>query len=80
MQANQTIQANIVLDTRKAMNRELGDQLSAVIGAVRGVTRARVSRTSSRMVLVDYDPSETDSLHVLGAALAQGYDARLIGM
>jgi hypothetical protein len=77
MQANQV---NVVVDIRKTISRELGQQLSSALGAMPGVSRAWVSPRTSRMVLEDYDPDLIDSRQVLGTVARHGFDARLVGM
>ena len=76
----QTNQANVVVDLKQVLSRKHGDELENEIGGIHGVSRARVSARTRRLMLVDYDPQTVDSQNILSAVVRRGYDARLIGM
>lgn len=75
-----TSQVNVVVDLKQELLQEYRDQLIGDLGGVRGVSRAWVSPRTSRMVLVDYDPTLTDAQTILGTVTRHGVDARLVGM
>lgn len=72
--------SNIVVDVRKALSPEYGVKLVSELIGLNGVSRAWVSPRTSRILLVDYDPSVTDTRRILGAIVRHGFDARLVGM
>jgi len=76
----QTNKANVVVDLKRTPNRDRIVELESELDGINGVSRARVSSRSGRLVLVDYDPELTDSQKILGVVVRRGYDARLIGM
>jgi hypothetical protein len=71
---------NIVMDVHQALNRQSGDELVRKLGCTRGASRAWVSPCAPRLVLVDYDPQQTDTQKILGTIVRQGFNARLVGM
>jgi hypothetical protein len=77
MQANST---NIMVDVKKALSPEYGVELVSELVGLRGVSRAWVSPRTSRILMVDYDPTITDSRRILGTIVRHGFDARLVGM
>ena len=77
MQASPT---NIMVDGRNTLSREFGIELVGELAGLKGVSRAWVSPRTSRIVLVDYDPTVTDSQRILGTVVRCGFDARLVGM
>ena len=77
MQASST---NIMVDVRQALSPEYGVELVGELVGLKGVSRAWVSPRASRLVLVDYDPTVTDSRRILGTIARHGFDARLVGM
>jgi len=76
----QTNQANVVVDVKQVLSRKRGDELERELNGIDGVTHARMSTRSSRLVFVDYDAKIVNSQKILGAVVRRGYDARLIGM
>lgn len=72
--------SNIVMDVHQALSRQSGDELVRKLGGIRGVTHAWVSPRVSRLLLVDYDPQQTDTQKILGAVVRRGFNARLVGM
>lgn len=74
------IQVNILVDVKQALSRQSGDALVNELGGLRGVTRAQVSTWAPRLVLVNFDPAQTDTQHILGTVVRRGFDARLVGM
>jgi hypothetical protein len=72
--------ANIVVDLKQIPSRKHVGELERELGMLSGVSRARASARARRLVLVDYDPTVTDSQQILGAVGRRGWDARLIGM
>jgi hypothetical protein len=74
----QTKKANVVVDLKRTPSPDRIDELQCELDGINGVSRAQTS--SSRLVLVDYDPEIIDSQKLLGAVVRGGYDARLIGM
>jgi len=76
----QAPRVNIVVDVRQVLNRQSGDALVSVLGAMQGVSGASVSRRVPRLVLVDFDPKRTDARTVLDTVVRRGFDARLVGM
>lgn len=73
-------QANIVVDLKQTLSPQSGaDLVNELIGEL-GVSRAWVSPRTSRLVLVDFDPMQTDTQHILHTVVARGFDARLVGM
>ena len=76
----QTNQANVVVDLRRAPSGKRIGELESELGGMKGVTRAQVSASARRLVLVDYDPQTTNSQKILGAVVRHGFDARLIGI
>lgn len=76
----QTSDVCIVVDVKQVLGRESGDELISVLGQVRGVSGAWLSPATRRLVLVDYDPKQTDAQRILGTVVHRGFDARLIGM
>lgn len=76
----QAIQANVMVDVKQVPSPENADALVSELGGMRGVSGARVSLRTRRLVLVDYDPKVTDSQRILSTALRRGFDARLVGM
>ena len=76
----QATRVNIVVDVRQVLNRQSGDALVSVLGAMQGVSGASVSRRVPRLVLVDFDPKRTDTRTVLDTVVGRGFDARLVGM
>jgi hypothetical protein len=73
-------QVDIMVDVKQALDRQRGDVLVTALGGLRGVSHARVSAWTPRMVLVDYDPTLTDTQRILGTVSRCGFDARLVGM
>ena len=76
----QTNKANVVVDLKRAPNRDRLGELESELDGINGVSRAQASSRSGRLVLVDYDPEVIDSQKILGVVVRRGYDARLIGM
>ena len=76
----QAIQANIVVDVKRALSRRSSTALVNELGGMHGVSRAWLSPRARRLMLVDYDPKVTDSQRILGTVVRRGFDARLIGM
>lgn len=74
------MQANIMVDVRQSLDEENGDALVSDLGRMPGVSAARMSYRTRRLVLVDYDPRLISSQQILGTALGRGFDARLVGM
>jgi hypothetical protein len=72
--------ANILVDVKQLLSREHGDALVSELAAIRGVSAARVSPRTGRLLIVDYDPKLTGSKNILGTVVRHGFDARLIGM
>ena len=75
-----TPQVNIVVDVRRALSPQSGDELVSALGGLHGVSRAWVSPRSSRLLLVDFDAHQTDTQHILHTVTHRGFDARLVGM
>jgi len=75
-----TANVNVVVDVKQALNREQGGALTSALGDMPGVHRAQVSAHAPRLVLVDYDPIQISTQHILGSVVRRGFDARLIGM
>jgi hypothetical protein len=73
-------QANIVVDVQQKLSRQSSDELVSDLGGLQGVSRARVSTRVPRLVLVDYDPNQTNTQCILGTVVRRGFDARLVGM
>lgn len=73
-------QVNIMVDVKQALNGESGEALVEELGGLRGVSQARVSAWTPRLVLVDFDPMLTDTQRILGTVVRRGFDARLVGM
>lgn len=73
-------QSNIVVDVRQALSPRSGNVLVEALGNVRGVSRASISTSAPRLVLVDYDPAQIDTQRILGVVMRRGFDARLVGM
>jgi predicted O-methyltransferase YrrM len=73
-------QVNIVVDVKQKLSRQSGDELVSELGGLQGVSRAWVSPRAPRLVLVDYDPKQTDTQRILGTVVRRGFDARLVGM
>lgn len=73
-------QVNILVDVKQALSHQSGDALVRELGELRGVNRARVSTWTPRLVLVDFDPAQTDTQRILGTVVRRGFDARLVGM
>lgn len=71
---------NIVVDVKQALSDPVRNELVNEISGKEGVRRAWSSQTARRLVLVDYDPSLTDSHKILDTVVNRGFDARLIGM
>lgn len=76
----QATPSNILVDLREALSPEYGDDLVSELGGIEGVRRAWVSPRARRIVLVDYDPTITDTQRILGTVVRHGFDARLVGM
>jgi hypothetical protein len=76
----QATQANIVVDVKQVLNRQSSAELVSELGGMPGVSRAWLSPRAPRLMLVDYDPTVTDSQRILGTVVRRGFDARLIGM
>jgi len=75
-----TLQANIVVDVRQALSPQTGVELVNELVRELGVSRAWISPRTSRLVLVDFDPRQTDTQHILHTVTARGFDACLVGM
>lgn len=73
-------QVNIMVDVKQALSGEGGETLVSELGGLHGVSRARVSAWTPRLVLVDFDPLLTDTQSILGTVARRGFDARLVGM
>jgi hypothetical protein len=73
-------QVNIVVDVKQKLSRQSGDELVSALGGLQGVSRAWVSPRAPRLVLVDFDPRQTDTQRILGTVVRRGFDARLVGM
>jgi hypothetical protein len=73
-------QVNIVVDVKQRLGRDSGAELVGALGGLQGVSRAWVSPRAPRLVLVDYDPKQTDTQSILGTVVRRGFDARLVGM
>lgn len=73
-------QANIVVDVKRALSPQSGEQLVDELGHLQGVSRAWVSPRTSRLLLVDFDANQTDTQHILRTVVHRGFDARLVGM
>ena len=76
----QASSSNIMVDVRNTLSHEYGAELVGDIAGLQGVRRAWVSPRTRRIVLVDYDPTVTDSGRILGTIVRHGFDARLVGM
>ena len=76
----QASSSNLMVDVRKTLSREHGAELVGDIAGLQGVRKAWLSPRTSRIVLVDYDPTVTDSGRILGTIVRHGFDARLVGM
>ena len=76
----QASSSNIMVDVMNTLSREHGAELVGEIAGLTGVRRAWVSPRTRRIVLVDYDPTVTDSQRILGTIARHGFDARLVGM
>jgi hypothetical protein len=76
----QATQVNIVVDVKQDLSRQSGDELVSELGGMQGVSRAWVSPQARRLVLVDFDPKQTDTQSILGTVVRRGFDARLVGM
>ena len=76
----QASSSNIMVDVRNTLSDEYGAELVGDIAGLQGVRRAWVSPRTRRIVLVDYDPTVTDSGRILGTIVRHGFDARLVGM
>jgi len=76
----QTNQANVVVDLRQMLDEKCIGELESELRGIDGVTRAQVSPTARRLLLVDYNPETINSQKILGAVVRHGFDARLIGM
>lgn len=73
-------QVNIMVDVKQPLNPQTGDALVTELGRLQGVSQAKVSAWTSRLVLVDFDPMLTDTQRILGTVVRRGFDARLVGM
>lgn len=71
---------NILVDVRRPLSQQSGDELVSELGCLQGVSRAWVSPRTSRLLLVDFDAEQTDTQHILHAVVRRGFDARLVGM
>jgi hypothetical protein len=71
---------NVIVDLTRALSDEHGDSVVSKVSSLRGVSAVRVSPRTSRLLLVDYDPTVTDSQRILRACAGQGFDARLVGL
>lgn len=76
----QTHPSNIMVDLKQSLSPENSDELVSELGNIEGVSRAWISPRANRVVLVDYDPTITDTQHILGTVARHGFDARLVGM
>lgn len=75
-----TNQVNIVVDVKRVLDPQAADALVSELGGLQGVSGARMSARTQRLVLVDFDPKQTSTQRVLGTVQRRGIDARLIGM
>jgi len=73
-------QVNIMVDVHQALSAKSGGELVSELGGIHGVSRAWVSPRASRLLLVDFDPKQTDTQTILGTVVGRGFDARLVGM
>lgn len=72
--------SNVIVDLTRALSDERGDSVVSEVGSLQGVSAVRVSPRSRRLLLVDYDPTVTDSQRILRACTGEGFDARLVGL
>lgn len=75
-----TINANVIVHVKQALDRAQVRELNATISNLAGVVRAQPSTRLDRMMLVDYDPRVIDAQAILANVRRRGLDARLVGM
>jgi copper chaperone CopZ len=78
--AMKTAIANVIVYVKQPVHQEQSHMISEWIGALQGVEHAQASARTQSLISVDYDPTKTDSQHILQSVSGQGYTARLIGM
>lgn len=69
----------IVVHIKEKLQNDQIFHLEESLGSDKGVKDARINRDRSHFVLVNYFPSVTSSLEVLGNIKNKGYNAVLVG-
>lgn len=69
----------IVVHIKEKLQNDQIFHLEESLGSDKGVKDARINRDRNHFVLVNYFPSVTSSLEVLGNIKNKGYNAVLVG-
>ena len=72
--------ANVIIYVKQPVEQGQLKRISNIVSSMRGVLNTEVSIWKKSFFSVDYDPSSTDSKHILNCVKDQGYSAVLVGM